>query len=182
MIYMKNMKKLPITDKFLWKLYDLIEKADDVVDFIGPETMSETVYPDTRRLRHEYKKENARRKFSQFMMYLQNRGYVKTKALEGTTGVLLTPKGKKKVLLTKRKFGEKKKRKDGSWIMVIFDIPAKLGTIRHVLRDRLRWLGYQQLQKSVWVCPYDTHRETEEIIRELRLTSYVKIFFIKEII
>ena len=176
------MNKFPITDKFLWKLYELIEKADDVADFIGPRSMSEIVYPDIRRLRHEYEKEKAGRKFSQFIQYLRDKGYIKTKALAGTSGVLLTPKGMRKVLRVKRKLSNKKRRVDGSWIMVIFDVPEKLGSARKLLRKRLVELGYQQLQKSVWVCPYDVRDETEDVVRSYRLTSYVKIFFIKELI
>lgn len=170
-----------MTDKFLWKIYDLIETTEDVVDFVGPRTMSEAVYPDTRRLRLEYQKEKARRSFAEFIRYLGEKGYINIKALEATRGFILTPKGITKAIRAKRKFQKRRRRKDGLWIMVVFDISEKNRLARDGFRVNLADLGYTQFQKSVWVCPYDTYKETEEAIRFYKITSCVKMFLIKEI-
>lgn len=65
--------------------------------------------------------------------------------------------------------------------MVVFDIPEDLHNLRDLLRENLQGLGYQKLQQSVWTCPYDVSKETEEIIREYALDRYIKLFLIEEV-
>lgn len=64
------------------------------------------------------------------------------------------------------KFGlrEKQKNWDGKWRMVIFDISEEKRKKRDFLRTRLKWLGYKELQKSVWIFPYDIKRDIEELL------------------
>jgi len=143
--------------------------------------MYQYVYRDKIRLQREYQRQKAKKNFHQFVGYLQRKGYIKVKTLEGTKGIVLTPKGAERVLQVKRKLKEKKKRKDGKWIMIIFDIPEKQKKAREYLRDALVDLGYQKLQQSVWVCPYDVYKETEEAVRSYRIIPYVKLFLIEEV-
>lgn len=60
--------------------------------------------------------------------------------------------------------GEKQKNWDGKWRMVIFDISEEKRKKRDFLRTRLKWLGYKELQKSVWVFPYDIKRDIKELL------------------
>ena len=48
-----------------------------------------------------------------------------------------------------------KKKWDGRWRVVIFDIWEKRRNVRDQLRMELRELGFQKMQNSVWVSPYD---------------------------
>src|SRR3989344_3360276 len=115
--------RLPITNKFLWDLYNGIDGVQRVYSAMRPpQSMYEGVYRETFHLKREYERRKARRSFSQFMHYMQKQGYVKMKTLEGAKGVMLTPKGVEKALKVRRKAIDKKKRKDGKWIMIIFDI------------------------------------------------------------
>jgi hypothetical protein len=174
--------KLPITDAFLWSLYNCIEEVERTYSLLAPpRTMYQYVYRDRIRLRREYERQKAKTHFSQFIRNLQTKGYIKVKSFEGTKGVTLTPKGAERVLQVKRKLKEKKKRKDGKWIMIIFDIPEKKRRARELLREALVDLGYQKLQQSVWVCPYDVYEETEEAIRSYYTIPYVRMFLIKEV-
>lgn len=174
--------KLPITDKFLWGLYNFIDALDDAHNFISPSrSIYQTVYRDEVRLRREYEKQKAKRRFGQFVQYLERQGYIRTKPFEKTFGIMLTPKGAQKVLRIKHRIKEKKRRNDGRWLMIIFDIPEKEKRIRERLRNALVDLGYEQLQKSIWVCPYDVHKDTEEFIRFYDISSYVKLFLIGEL-
>lgn len=174
--------KLPVTDKFLWDLYNSIEGIGQGYEKIGPpRSMYEGVYRDVIRLRKEYARKERKRTFSQFIGYLQQKGYIKVKSLEGTKGVMLTPKGMEKALKTRRKMQERKKREDGKWIMIIFDVPEKRRRDRDLLRDALEDMGYQQLQQSVWICPYDMYEETEKAIREYQIIPFVKLFLIEEV-
>lgn len=173
--------KLPLTDKFLWDLYNFIEKIDDTFSLFYPRTMKEVWFPDVYKLRRRYEKEDAKTQFSQFVNYLKKQGYIKIKSLEQKKAVMLTKKGAEKVLKVKLKMKEKKRRPDGKWQMVIFDIPEKKRDFRDIFRENLQILGYKMLQRSVWVCPYDVLKETEALIRKYSLHPYVKLFLIEEI-
>jgi len=173
---------LPITDTFLWDLYNSIEGMGRVYEEVRPpRSMYEVVYRDVIRLRKEYARKKRKRTFSQFIGYLQQKGYIRVKALEGVKGVMLTRKGMEKVLRIRRKVQGRKKRKDGKWIMITFDIPEKQRKARDFLRDALIDMGYQKFQESVWVCPYDVYKETEEAVRSYGIIPCVKLFLIEEI-
>jgi len=173
--------KLPITDQFLWDLYNFIQELDRTFDLFAPRTMKEAVFPELLRLKREHERKKAKRQFSQLIYYLKKKGYIRIKNLEQKQGVILTKKGKEKVLKVKFKIKEKKRRKDGKFEMIIFDIPEKKRHLRNLLREALHLLGYQMLQQSVWVCPYEVLEETEEIVRKYSLDPYVRIFLIEEI-
>jgi len=177
--------KIPLTDKFLWDLYNFLEKAGKIA--AGPsgiftiKTWKKICYPHYFEFWQEYKRKKQRKHFAQFINYLKKSGYIKIKNLEGKKGILLTPKGKNKALKTRFKLLEKKKREDRKWIMVIFDIPERKRDLRDLLRENLQILGYKKFQQSVWVCPYDVLKETESTISQNSLDSYVRIFLIEEV-
>jgi len=172
---------LPITDKFLWDLYNLLEEIDVTLDLFAPRTMKEACYPDFYKLKRKYQRKEARKYFSQLIYYLKKKGYIKIKNLGAKKGVILTEKGSEKVLKTKLKIEEKKRRPDGKWIMLIFDIPERKRHLRDFLRSVIYFLGYKMLQRSVWICPYDVLKKTEVVLRKYSLDRYVKIFLIEEI-
>ncbi len=47
------------------------------------------------------------------------------------------------------------KKWDGRWRILIFDIPERRRWLRDRLRDTLHAVGFKQLQRSVWVYPFD---------------------------
>ncbi len=172
--------KLPISDKFLWLLYNFIEQLDRIYDLGAPRTMREAVYPEFFRFKREWERKEARKNFSRLIYYLKKKGLIKIKNLKTKKGVILTKKGKEKVFKIKYKIVERKKRKDKKWIMAIFDIPERKRGLRDLLREYLHLLGYQMLQQSVWICPYDVLKETEEFLAKYSLDRYVKIFLIEK--
>jgi len=173
--------QLPVTDKFLWSLYNFIEKIDKSFDLFAPRTMKEAWYPDILKLKRHYERNWNKTQFRHLLYYCKQRGYIKIRNLEQKQGVILAKKGLDKVLKTKLKIGTKKKRRDKKWQMVIFDIPEKKRVIRDFFRGYLRILGYKMLQQSIWVCPLDVFKETEGIIRKYSLDPYIKLFLIEEI-
>lgn len=40
---------------------------------------------------------------------------------------------------------------DGTWLVVVFSVPEKQRESRHLLRTKLRWLGFGPLDDGVWV-------------------------------
>lgn len=65
----------------------------------------------------------------------------------------------------------KPKRWDGKWRIVIFDVRHKQRIKREALRGFLKRLGFYQLQKSVWVHPYDCSAEAEVLQEFFGFTS-----------
>ncbi len=65
------------------------------------------------------------------------------------------------------------KRWDGKWRLVIFDVPEKKKRERHALRKKLSDLGFHQLQKSVWVYPFDCRDEIDFVCNFLDVDHWV---------
>lgn len=50
---------------------------------------------------------------------------------------------------------DKKRKWDGKWRVLIFDIPVKRNNDREYIRNTLIAIGFMKLQHSVWIYPYD---------------------------
>ncbi|HTR94595.1 MAG TPA: PaaX family transcriptional regulator C-terminal domain-containing protein [Trebonia sp.] len=57
-------------------------------------------------------------------------------------------------------------RWDGFWLVVVFSVPEEQREIRHLLRTRLRWLGFGPLDDGVWVSPHDMTAEVTAALTE----------------
>lgn len=67
---------------------------------------------------------------------------------------------------------------DRKWRILIFDIPTKpkiYNLAREALRRKIKELGFYQLQKSVWVFPYDFEDEILFIAEIFEVEKYVEI-------
>lgn len=69
----------------------------------------------------------------------------------------ITPVGRKALAFEQAKIDLKsqKKKWDGRWRMVAFDIPERRKAVRFRLCAIMREIGFARLQNSVWVYPYD---------------------------
>lgn len=63
---------------------------------------------------------------------------------------------------------------DGKWRTVIFDIPESLKSSRNAIREKLKNLGFYELQKSVFVYPYECQNEIDFVIEFFQLRRYVR--------
>lgn len=80
-------------------------------------------------------------------------------------GFLQYEKGMLKITLTGKKFlifqtfldktRDKTRKWDKKWRILIFDIPEYRKSDREHIRYMLYSIGFKQLQKSVWIYPYD---------------------------
>lgn len=102
---------------------------------------------------------------------------------DGTFVVELSQTGKRKVkemhIETLRL--QRPKKWDRIWRFVIFDIPNKKKPLREALRQRLKTLGFYQLQESVWVCPWPCKEEIEFVQELLGTHEYVNFVEAKAI-
>lgn len=87
----------------------------------------------------------------------------------------LTEKGKLKALeyYFIRKLAIIDKKWDGKWRMLIFDVPERLRNGRNALRWKIKKLGFYELQKSVFVIPYECKKEIDLVVGYFELQSYI---------
>jgi DNA-binding transcriptional regulator PaaX len=57
--------------------------------------------------------------------------------------------------------------------MLIFDVPERLRKGRNALRWKIKKLGFYELQKSVFVIPYECKEEIDLVVSYFDLKSYV---------
>ena len=95
--------------------------------------------------------------------------------------MILTREGISKALKAGFASEKRVKRKDGKWIMLMFDIPQTHRKARGLLNSILINLGYKMFQQSVWITPYDVSEKTEKLLQMYNLDKFVKIFLIEEI-
>jgi len=69
----------------------------------------------------------------------------------------------------------KPSRWDQKWRVVLFDIPEKQKPLRDALRTQLQQLGLRELQKSVFVHPYECRNEIDFVIELYNARPYVRI-------
>jgi CRISPR/Cas system-associated endoribonuclease Cas2 len=113
------------------------------------------------------KRENERKRFYDSFYKLKNQGLIEMEYRGKQLYISLTEEGRKRCgkfqvddLEIKKPF-----RWDKKWRVLIFDITEKDKIKREALRGKLKQLGLFQLQKSVWVCPYDFFKEIDILRR-----------------
>jgi DNA-binding transcriptional regulator PaaX len=101
----------------------------------------------------------------------------------GRIKIILTEKGKIKALSYQIFEIEIKNPVawDRKWRMVIFDIPEVQKRKREIFRMHLRNLHFFELQKSVFVHPFDCQKEIEYIIEYYQLRKYVRFIIAESI-
>ncbi|MFA5158379.1 MAG: hypothetical protein WC451_04330 [Patescibacteria group bacterium] len=57
--------------------------------------------------------------------------------------------------------------------MLSWDIPEQLKTKRQQFCRAIKRIGYKQVQKSLWACPYAKADQVNLVIDEFGLTKYV---------
>lgn len=171
--------KIPLTDQFLWALYDLIEGAKEVSDTIGPAGFRRILRP-TDGFRRRMQKEHGRQRFAQLIYYLKKQGIIEAPSWKAKEGIIVTQKGMERISYAVARKKGFSPRRDGKCVMVIFDIPEKERTKRNAFRRYLKMLRYKQLQQSVWICPFHVLEQTQMFIAKFNLEDRVKVFIVEE--
>jgi DNA-binding PadR family transcriptional regulator len=103
---------------------------------------------------------------------LKQKGLIyKTKNKQKQTIFVITDKGREIL----RKPLTKVKRSDGFATLITFDIPEEKRKLRNILRKFLVDNGFTILQKSILISPNKVGKDLLKLVRELKLTPYVKI-------
>ncbi len=114
---------------------------------------------------------------------LKKRGLVSLGEKDGQQVLTLSENGKKRMLQFNLDQMEIKRphRWDGYWRIVIFDIPEKRREGRDALREKLKQLGFYQLQKSCFIHPFDCKSEIDYVSELFEVSPYVNFILAKEI-
>lgn len=174
--------KINLTDKFLWEVYNFFTEAGAIMGstFKYP-TMYNSLPGPQNPIFEKYRRERGTQEFSKLIYYLKRKGYIKAESLKNKKALLLTKDGIDKALRASFKIERGKKRSDGKWTMLIFDMPQKRKKSRELLRSILINSGFKMFQQSVWISPYEISEKIDKILQMHLLDKYVKMFLIEEI-
>lgn len=114
---------------------------------------------------------------------LEARGWIKISEVNNQIKIELIEGGIKKAYyyqLENLKI-TKSEKWDGLWRVVIFDIPEEKKVARDVLRNKLKQLGFNKLQKSVFVLPYPCKKEIDIIRKTYGIWPYVTYMLVQKI-
>ncbi len=132
----------------------------------GRYTLNDT-FRRYEKFMNEHEKYEWEKKFYNTFYYLRENGMIKVSYRGNQLYISLTEEGRKKA--GKYKIDDlnlkKSKKWDKKWRILIFDIEDKQKIKREALRGKIKELGMFQLQKSVWVYPYDFSKEMK-LLRE----------------
>jgi len=127
----------------------------------------------------EWKKYQNKRKFYNSFYYLKNRGLINMEYKGKQLYITLTEEGKAKA--EKYCIDDlqiiKPEKWDKKWRIMIFDVKDSQRVKREALRGKIKELGLYQIQKSVWVYPYNFEREAK-VLKEFFNFSSEEMKFI----
>lgn len=102
--------------------------------------------------------------------------------VDGKTKITITDNGRKRLLEYDYENLElKRKRRDGKWRIVIFDIPEYQKRNRDAFRRKLLELGFIRIQDSVFGSPYTCKEEIDFLCHYLEISDYVTVIIADKI-
>lgn len=127
------------------------------------------------QLRYQYKTALGR---------LAAQGHVTFEMRDGKRYARITESGRKVLAFEQEKTilsGTKKRRWNGRWRVVIFDVPERRRRTRDRLRNAMQEVGFVRLQDSVWVFPYDCEEFIALLKAELKIGSAILYMVVEHI-
>lgn len=123
----------------------------------------------------EWKRLDRKKLRTNINSFYRSKYITKNKNSDGSFDILLTDVGKLRALNVKIKnLRERKQDWDGKWRMVVFDVPEQFRNGRNALRQKLKNMGFKELQKSVFVFPYDCKKEIDFLVEVFHIEKYVR--------
>lgn len=165
---MRVKKREPLQKRYFYLVASyLAEMAGDVVDHLAnPYDLAGAGY---RRHRREA--------MANLVSRLNKVGEIeKVVKKDGGVYFRLTDKGKKRLIGEIPLLRFQRKKWDGKWRQVVFDIPEEMKIERNKLRRKLLSLGFGKLQRSVYITPFDIVEPFNDYLEENNLEDYTIIF------
>ncbi len=130
-------------------------------------------------LKHK-KKYNLKYYLIQKAQKLIKDGFIKIEIKNEKQFLLLTKKGERKLLyyqITKKK----KQKWDSRWRVVIFDVWENTRYKRNLLRNEIKDFGFIQLQRSVWIYPYECADFIELLKTDLSFGKNIRYMVVEKL-
>ncbi|MBI5466391.1 MAG: CRISPR-associated endonuclease Cas2 [Candidatus Kerfeldbacteria bacterium] len=122
----------------------------------------------------EFKKLQRENYARQTLYSLRHSRYVVARRTGNRLMVHLTDKGQEALLSFQLR--QVDRRLDRRYTVVIFDIPQSERAARRQFRLLLRQGGFAKLQQSVWISQCDVYQLISDLVRHLKLESWVNVF------
>ena len=128
--------------------------------------------------------EKDRRKIVRTVKRLEEQNVIRLYSKDGKDYIEVTEKGRRKLL----EFDfydmqiKQPKKWDKKWRLVTFDIPERLVVARKTLSWKLKDMGFHQLQRSVFIYPYECRSEISFIKSYFlidRFVDYLEVSYIE---
>lgn len=135
-----------------------------VFDLVLPFYEATTIYRiSAKKLRESRSWERA--EFKEKIKYLRRQGSIRNLVEGKEKYIEITPSGLEKIrLMHFDRISIKRTEKwDKKWRVVIFDIPEKHKSSRDILRNKLIQMGFESIQESVYVYPFECTEEISQI-------------------
>lgn len=134
------------------------------------------------------RKKYSRKKIGNSITYLKQKKLIEIiKEKDGKIKVQLTNKGKKRLVEYSIDLLQIKKPKkwDKKWRVLVFDIPTKpriYNQAREALRFKIKELGFCQMQKSVWVYPYECEDELLFVAELYHVQKFIEVLTVEKLL
>ena len=158
------------------------EVLSSIFDLAEPFFEASRIYRVSAK-QYRREREQERSDYIDRIYYLKKMGFIETFVEGKEKFIELTPKGLDKI--RKMKDDDISITRpdiwDSKWRVVIFDIPNRKRMARDLLRFRLIRLGFEKIQESVYVYPFECTGIITEVVGRLSVAQYVLIM-VSEII
>jgi len=122
----------------------------------------------------------SRAKYRNLMGRLSREGYVQRALIKGQVHYRITGAGKRKLSALYPVLKTGRKKWDGFWRVVMFEIPERKRNDRDALRNYLDKAGYGRLQSSVYLSAYDYDKSLIDFIQVRGLMGQVLMLEAKQ--
>lgn len=106
---------------------------------------------------------------------LREAGYLEVRSQGQKYSVQLTRKGKLRLLEN-----NSSDQVDGMWRMLSFDVPEEHRVLRNAFRRTIKRIGFKQVQRSLWACPFIKADEVKLAIEEYGLEEFVAYLVVQK--
>lgn len=157
---MRGLKENSIPQKILIEIDRFLEETALPLLIWDFDTITKTT-----GIRSIYRDYSLRPLLAKYIYDLKRRNYIQETRTKKGREIQLTPKGQTEIIKYKIKLKTKKPRWDKKWRAICWDVPEISRKDRDYLRGKLRWLGFKELQKSLWIFPFNIKEEVKELVK-----------------
>lgn len=163
-------KLLKPQDILLLGIGGLIDIFEEVKDPLGIMAKSyESMYGFVPK---KYKRHN----YSHLVWRTLKTGYIEKIVKKGEVYLRLSGEGGEKVARDFPLLAFQKRKWDGKWRIVLFDIAELNRKVRDMLRRKLKELGFGMFQQSVYISPHNFTKDLLEFLNAAKLSDFVYVF------